>query len=331
LTLQQDRIRSAADEAFAESLARFRENLGGVEQLLHEASQSVVTRNLTELEGKAGDVRHRSVEDIYKTSEWYEKKVQTQLNGLSERMVEQTANQLRERAGEVSVEFAAELDSSSRNFTSHTNNQMKEVVRESFDRARELFAEAADTTTAAFTDEIQRQARHELDGFTETVKQSAAESDRQFAASREALTQRLTAEQENFLQRFQARMASALESGVRDAQEKINDGFLPIWESWKSMTEQQQAELRASMADLSSAATGEFKTRLDNVSNTWLLTTVAKLDHQSREVVTGLSVTAQEKLRAACADVFSNVGESLRKRLQEITAEFSGTSSPESK
>ena len=57
LSLQQDRIRSAADEAFAESLARFRENLGGVEQLLHEASQGVIKRNLTELESKAGDIR----------------------------------------------------------------------------------------------------------------------------------------------------------------------------------------------------------------------------------------------------------------------------------
>jgi hypothetical protein len=331
LSLQQDRIRGAADEAFAESLSRFRENLGSVEQLLHEASQGVINRNLTELQDKAGDIRHRAVEDVYKTAEWYEKKVQTQLNGLSERMVEQTGNQLRERAGEVSTEFAAELDNSSRNFVGHTNNQMKEVVRESFDRARELFAEAADTTTAAFMDEIQRQARRELDGFTETVKQSAAESDRQFAVSREALAQRLTAEQENFLQRFQAGMTGALESGVREAQEKINDGFLPIRESWKAMTEKQQTELRATMADLSNAATSEFKSRLDNVSNTWLLTTVAKLDHQSRELVTGLSATAQEKLRAACADVFTNVGESLRKRLLEITAEFSGTSSQGSK
>jgi hypothetical protein len=331
LSLQQDRIRNAADEGFAESLARFRENLGGVEQLLHEASQGVIERNLTELEGRAGDIRHRTGEEIYKTAEWYEKKAQTQLNGLTDKMVEQSGQQLRERAGEVSAEFTAELDHSSRNFVGHTQNQMKEVVRESFDRARELFAEAADTTTAAFMDEIQRHARLELDGFGEAVNQTAAESNRQFAASREALAQRLTEEQESFLIRFQAGMATALQNGVREAQEKINDGFLPLWESWKAMTEKQQDELRASIAELSSAATGEFKTRLDNVSNTWLLTTVAKLDHQSRDVVTGLSASAEEKLRAACADVFSNVGESLRKRLQEITAEFSKTSSPEAK
>src|SRR5882724_1629177 len=200
---------------------------------------------------------------------------------------------------------------------------MQEVVRESFDRARELFAEAADTTTAAFTDEIQRHGRQELDGFAEAVNATAAESNRQFAVSREALAQRLTEEQESFLKRFQAGMATALEIGVREAQEKINDGFVPLWESWKAMTEKQQEEMRASMADLSSAATGDFKTRLDNVSNTWLLTTVAKLDHQSRDVVSGLSASAEEKLRSACAEVFSNVGESLRRRLQEITEEFS--------
>ena len=331
LTLQQERIRSAADEAFAESLARFRENLGGVEELLQEASQGVISRNLAELESKAGDVRHEAREDIYKTAEWYEKKVQTQLNGLTDKIVEQGGHQLRERAGEVSAEFAAELDHSSRNFVGHSQNQMKEVVRESFDRARELFAEAADTTTAAFMDEIQRHARQELHGFEETVNHTAAESNRQFAASRETIAQRLTDEQENFLKRFQAGMAAALENGVREAQEKINDGFLPLWESWKAMTEKQQEELRASMADLSSSATGEFKTRLDNVSNTWLLTTVAKLDYQSRDVVSGLSASAEEKLRSACAEVFSNVGESLRKRLQEITEEFSKTSRPESK
>jgi flagellar biosynthesis/type III secretory pathway protein FliH len=205
------------------------------------------------------------------------------------------------------------------------------VVRESFDRARELFAEAADTTTAAFMDEIQRHARQELHGFEEAVAQTAAQSNQQFAASRETLAQRLTEEQEGFLNRFQAGMATALENGVREAQEKINDGFAPLWDSWKAMTEKKQEELRASMADLSSTATGDFKARLDNVSNTWLLTTVAKLDHQSRDVVSGLSASAEEKLRAACADVFSSVGESLRKRLQEITSEFSKTASQETK
>ncbi len=326
LSLHQDRIRAAADEAFAEALGRFRENLGGVEQVLNDASQAVITRNLAELETRVDDLQHRTSEEIYKTAEWYEKKAQTQLQGLSEKLVETGGQQLREKAGEVSAEFAAELDHSSRGFVGHTQNQMKEVVRESFDRARELFAEAADTTTAAFTDEIQRTARRELDGFTEVVNQTANESTKQFADTQERLSQHLTAEQESFLQRFQTRMAGALEQGIHEAQQKINEGFAPLMDSFQDIAREQhnqmQEKIRESLASLSSDATGEFKTRLENVSNAWLLATVAKLDHQSRDVVSGISASAQERLRAACADVFSNVGESLRKRLQEITAEF---------
>ncbi len=204
---------------------------------------------------------------------------------------------------------------------------MKEVVRESFDRARELFAEAADTTTAAFMDEIQRHARQELAGFSEVVNQTSAESNRQFVATREELVRKLTAEQEDFLRRFQSRMDATLDVRVREAEGKIGEGLAPVVESLKAMTEKQREELRASIADLSTSATGEFKSRLDNVSNTWLLTTVAKLDYQSREVVSGLSASAEEKLRAACSEVFTSVGESLRKRLQEITADFTKAAS----
>jgi len=325
LTLQQDRIRNSADEAFAESLGRFRENLGGVEQLLHDASQGVITRNLAELETKAEDIRHRSGEEIYKKAEWYEKKVQTQLNSLTDKVAEQGANQLREKAGEVAAEFAAELDHSSRNFVGHTQQQMQEVVRESFDRARELFAEAADTTTAAFMDEIQKHGRQELDGFSEAVWLTSVEIHREFAASQQTLAQQLTAEQENFLRRFQSGMAGALESGIRDAQDKISAGFGPLLESWKALSEQQQNDLRERLSGMSNDATGQYKSRLENVSNTWILATVAKLDHQSRDVVSGISATAEEKLREACSQVFANVGESLKKRLQEITVEF-GTS-----
>src|SRR5438874_276342 len=172
LTMQQDRIRDTADEAFAESLARFRENLGSVEQILQDSSQSITYRNLTELEGKAGDLKHQVVEELHKSAEWFEKKAQTQIQNFTERAVEHAENRLRERAGEVSGAFTSELDHSSRSFVGHAQSQMEELVRDSFTRSRALFAEAADTTVAAFTDEIQRTGREERKGYNEEVQRS---------------------------------------------------------------------------------------------------------------------------------------------------------------
>jgi hypothetical protein len=322
LTMQQDRIRNAADEAFAESLAQFRENLGSVEHLLQDTAQSVISRNLSELEGKAGDVRHQAVEEIYKSAEWYEKKAQTQLNSLTEKVVEQAGNQLQEKAGEVSGVFASEIDHVSRSFVQHTQTQMADVVHDAFDRARALFAEAADTTSAAFTDEIQRHARGELDGFEAAVRKSGEESRESLERTHTEMTRRLTSEQEQFLRKFQASMHSALESGVADVQQKVQAGLSPMLETWRSLTEAYQGEMRNAYERMGNEAAQQFRGRLENASNSWLVATVAMLNHQSKDVVAGIARAAEEKLRATCADVFSGIGDTLRERLQKITAEI---------
>ncbi len=330
LTMQQDRIRTSADEAFAESLARFRENLGGVDQILQEAAQAVASRNLAEIESRASDLKHHTVDDLMKSAEWYEKKAQTQIQSLTEKTVEQAENQFREKAGEVSGVFASELDHSSRSFIGHTQTQMEEVVRDAFNQARALFAEAAETTTAAFTDEIQRQARQELDGFGEEALRSLGETRSQLDAARVELSRKVTAEQEAFLRQFRVAMSGAVEGGVADANARVKAGMSPLLESWQSTVEAHREQMRGLYTQLSSLAADQHRTRLENVSNQWMLATVASLDHQSREAVNSIAAKASETLRETCAQVFANVGDTLRDRLQQIASHLTVPEPPAS-
>ncbi len=321
LTLQQDRIQAAADNAFADSLARFRENLGTVEQSLHDSSQSITYQSLAELEGKVSDLKHQVTEELLKSAEWYEKKAQTQIQNHAEKAIDQTGGQLRDKAGEISSVFASELDHSSRNFVAHTQTQMDDVVRDSFERARALFAEVADTTTAAFTDEIQRTARSELQGYAEELRRSTEQE-------RTELSYRVNSEQEAFLNRFQTALGGVLQSSVADAQKTVSEGFASLLKQWKSMTDAHQQELQRSYDRMGEEAAAHHKERLEGVSNQWLLATVASLDHQSREMISGIAATAEEKLREACAQVFEGVGDSLRQRLSEIAKNFTPPSEP---
>jgi BMFP domain-containing protein YqiC len=318
LALQQDRIRNTADEAFAESLGRFRDNLGTVEQLLHESAQKITGHNLTELEGRAVDVRHHAVEEMHKSAEWYEKKAQTQIVVLTERAVEHAGNQLREKAGEISGVFATELDHSSRSFVQHTQTQMEEVVRDAFDRARALFAEAADTTSAAFTDEIQRHGREELEGFGTAVRETAAASFAQLQASRADIAQQTTAEQEEFLQRFRGALSGALESGIGEAREKVQTGFAPLLESWKQMAEAHEAEMVKQYTEISNHAADQYRNRLENVSNSWMVATVTTLDKQARDVMTNVATEAETKIRENCSQVFESLGDTIKERLRQL-------------
>jgi hypothetical protein len=117
-------------------------------------------------------------------------------------------------------------------------------------------------------------------------------------------------------------MGGALEAGVAEAQKKVSEGFAPLLDSWKAMTVAHQQEMQSIYGQMGEQAAEQYKSRLENVSNQWMLATVASLDHQSRDMISGIAATAEEKLREACAQVFAGVGESLRERLREMAQSF---------
>jgi len=328
MTMQQDRVRATADEAFADSLARFRENLGTVEQVLNESAQVITGRNLEELESKTADLKHHTLEEMFKSAEWYEKKAQTQMQNLSEKLVEQSGAQLREKAGEVSSVFSSELHQASRGFVNQTQQQLEESVRDAFERVRILFAEAADTTSAAFTDEIQRNARQELDGFNELMQKTAEQSRERLDAARVEFGQHLTSGQEEFLRRFQTSMHGAVERGLAEAQEKVQSSFSTVLDSWKALGDAKKTEMRSGLAQISEETAAQYRGRLENITNSWMVATVATLDHQSRDVIAKIAATAEERLREATSEVFSRFGETLRERLQQIAAGFDKPAPP---
>jgi len=330
MTMQQDRVRATADEAFADSMARFRENLGSVEQILNESAQAITGRNLEELESKAADLKHHTLEEMFKSAEWYEKKTQTQLQTLTEKLAEQSSAQLREKAGEVSSVFSGELSQASRGFVSQTQQQLEESVREAFERVRILFAEAADTTSAAFTDEIQRNARQELDGFNELMQKGVEESRERLDGARMEFGHQLTSGQEDFLRRFHTSMQGAVERGLAEAQEKVQSSFGSVLDAWRALGDAKQTEMRGEVAQISEEAAEQYRGRLENITNSWMVATVATLDHQSRDVIAKIAATAEERLREATSEVFSQFGETLRERLQQIAAGFDKPAPPKS-
>ena len=315
MTLQQERIRGFADETFAESLGRFRESLGTVEQVLQDSARGITEQSLGDLEGKVQEVKQQAIDDVLKSAEWYEKKAQTQIQNSTEKVVEQITNQLREKAGEVSSTFAREVDHASRNFVGHTQSQMEEVLRDAFERSRGLFAEAAETTAAAFTDEIQRTARQELAGFGDEVHRATGEMRGEIESARVELALRTTAEQEDFLRRFQSGMNHAMETSLAEAHKNVETSFAPLLESVRNLTSVHQEEVRGIFRQAGEQAAEEHREKLHGISNQWMLATVASLDQQARGLVNNIAATAEEQIRAVCEQVFAEIGETLRDRL----------------
>ena len=322
LEAQRARLRDAAEEFISASLARVREAHDAVEKEAEGRAKDLVARSLSDLDARATDIQHTTVESLYKSAEWYEKKLQMQMQNALEKGLEQAGGSLREKAGEISAVFASELDNHSRNFVDHAQGQIDEVVKDAFERAHALFTEAAETTTAAFTDEIQRNARQELDGFEGFLRKSLEAARAEASGDVEALRARLASERHGAETQFQSGITAAVESGVAEVHKQIEASFGPLLESWRSMTEAHQARLRDLYGRLGDESVEQYRQRLENVSNSWMLAAVTSLDHQSREVLDNIALSAEEKLRETCAQVFAQAGDVLRARLQEISSAF---------
>jgi len=118
-----------------------------------------------------------------------------------------------------------------------------------------------------------------------------------------------------------------VEAGVAEANQKVQAGFEPLLKSWKTMTEAHQTEMYDIYTKLGEQAAQQYRDKLDNVSNQWMLATVTSLDHQSREAVSKIAISAEERLRETCTRVFADMGDSLRDRLKEIAASMTALAS----
>ena len=319
---QRARLRDAAEESISASLGRFHESFSTVEKEFQERTQETLSRSLADLDSRAAQVQHATIDSLYKSAEWYEKKVQVQLQTVLEKGLEQAGNSLREKAGELSAAFASEIDRTSRSFVDHAQGQMEEVVKDTFERARTLFSEVAETTTAAFTDEIQRNARQELEGFEHAARKALEGSRGESEAQVEAFRGRVAAESQRAEEQFRSGMTAALESGVVETHKQIEASLGPLLESWRSMTEAHQAHLREFYGRLSDESVDQYRQRLENVSNSWMVAAVTSLDHQTRDLLANTTRSAEEKLRETCAQLFAQAGDALRARLQETSSSF---------
>ena len=146
----QQRIWQISDRGLQETAARGKELLAQIEKDFGESARTASGRWLTELETRATETSHSTFEALFKSADWYEKKIQTQMQTTLERGLDQAASRLREKAAEMSGLFASELDHYSRSYVEHAQGQMQENGRETAEQTAQQIAEASKAAAARF-------------------------------------------------------------------------------------------------------------------------------------------------------------------------------------
>jgi len=319
LAEHQQRIWQVSDRGLQDTAARGKELLAQIEKDFGESARTASGRWLAELETRATETSHSTFEALFKSADWYEKKIQTQMQTTLEKGLDQTSSRLREKAAEMSGLFASELDHYSRSYVEHTQGQMQENARDAAERAGQQIAEAGDAAAAKFTERAAQLGNEQFDHYAAKTKTAFEQN----AAYLEAHTTQLRAKLEGDTRVFAAEFQRAL---TQHAQQTLALGKeelgIQVDQAKDALLIESQALERQFQSSLNSHGTiamDEHKERLENASNSWLLTTVTKLNQQSESLINEMADTTEKRLKAVCGSVFSEMGETLRQRLAGLT------------
>ena len=311
LRSRQESLAKASEQAIQSACERVKDVAGSLALGFQESVRIATEKSLSEIDAKATDTTHHAFESLFKTAEWYEKKVHNQMQAAIDKGMENALATLKEKAREMSGVFGAELDHYSRSYVEHTQGQVEEAARESLERLRKQAEELA----AGSAGSIVQQAREDSEAALEGFNVRAASLSAQIKTQLEAQAAKAQAKSEAESRQLAAEFRAALKLQVQD---ELGSARKELLDELRQESEAQQQKLSECVAGLNDDAIEDYRRRLEAASNSWLLTTVAKLSQQSEHQVQLLTKAAEDRLRAACTEVFSGVGDALRRGLLDV-------------
>ncbi len=301
------------------SAAHLQKHLDAMTGDFQETTRGAIQRAVSEVETKATETTHAAFESLFKTADWYEKKVQTLIQSALDKGVEQGVTELREKAGEISRVFAGELDHYSRSYVEHTQGQIEEVARESQERAKKLSQEQTVSTVYATAQQLQGKAESVLGEFQgkmlTTLGQLAAQMEQQVAQTRadvDALSRRISMD-------FGATIAQQAKQALGSVQDELVSQTQGARDRLRTETEESEKQLREVLASATDQGIEAYKQRLESTANSWLLTTASRLNQQSGQQLEALTRAAEARLSETCRQVFGRMGEALHRQMLDLT------------
>jgi len=327
----QQRIWQVSDRGLQETAARGKELLAQIEKDFAESARTASGRWLAELETRATETSHSTFESLFKSAEWYEKKIQTQMQTMLDKGMEQASARLREKAAEMSGLFASELDHYSRSYVEHAQGQMQENAKEAAERSGQQIAEAGDAAAAKFTERAAQLGNEQFDVYASKTKTAFEQNVAFMEAHSAQIRSKLESDARNFAGEFQRALSQYAQQTLALGKEELGIQVDRAKDALLIESQGLERQFQSSLNSHAAVAIDEHKQRLENASNSWLLTTVTKLNQQSESLITELSETTEKKLKAVCGNVFSEVGETLRQRLAGFAAPFMAPEGPSPK
>ena len=328
LRLHRERLRQLSENNLREAAAQTAATLGNLRDDFESARTEALAKWNEELEASSVRASHAAAESIGRSSEWFQQEARARLQVLIEQGLGTAAGTFEEKASEAARQFEARLDELASGRVGQIQQQLDVVATEITGRTRTQLEQAAEAAAASFGQVLGRISEQQVGNFTANTHGVLAERERELGRAAEQLLQNLEANGQMSLERFRAQMSSQLESSVADSRSAFAAEFVSALDGYRAERDAQQKSWNEELQRLSEEAAARHQERLQTAGDSWIVSSVRRLNEHGQDAVESIVRSADQSLRESCAKFFEALSDMLRDRPAASAAPVGFTPGP---
>jgi hypothetical protein len=314
LRLHRERLRQVSENNQREVAAQMAATLASVHADFEAARKEALIKWGEELDACGVRASHSAAESIEHTSEWLQQEARARLQAMVEQAHVTAGAGFAEKSAEASRQFESQLAGQSETHLAQMRGQLESVAGEATGQASTEMERAAAAAAASFGQVLHEVAEREATLFNATASTTRRERTEEFEHATQELLHQLDMNAFSSVERFRAQMAKQLETTVGEGRTALHSEFASSLEGYRAERDAHQSEWLANLDRMSGEAAVKFQDKLQNSTDSWIVTSVRRLNEHGQNGIESLLRSADQALRESCSKVFEGLAEMLRER-----------------
>jgi hypothetical protein len=320
LRLHRERLRQLSENNQREMASQVTETLANLRNDFESARKDALAKWNEELDAAGVRASHAAAESIGRSSEWFQQEARARLQVLAEQALAGAASGFEEKTAQAARKFEFELEEQSSARLGQIQQHLDGVAGEVTGHTRTQLDQAAEAAAGSFGQVLRGISEQEVQQFANTSRSALEERRQDLESIAQQLLSKLETSAGASIGLFQAQMASQLETSAAQGRNALAEEFASALAGYRAERDAHEKIWAESLERASEESAGKYQERLQTTCDSWVVSSVRRLNEHGQNAIESLLRSAEQALR----DSFSRVFEGLSTMLQERATNASG-------
>jgi hypothetical protein len=319
LRLHRERLRQVADNSQRDVAGQIEATIANLRNDFEGARKEALMKWNEELDASGVRAAHTAADSIGKSSEWFQNEARARLQVLVEQALVSAGGGFEEKSAEAGRQLEARLEEQSHARLGGIQQQLDGMAEGISSRTHSQLDAAAESAAASFGQILRSISDEELGQFTSRSHEALEGRRQELQGFSDHLMHELDGNAKAMIERYRAQMAEQRDTNLAEGRTALAAEFAAALENYRLERDAHDKTWAENLDRMGSEAASRYQDRLDAAGDSWIVSSVRRLNEHGQNVIESLMRSADQALRDSCAKLFDGLSEMIRDRAPQST------------